>query len=463
MVDIALINGTVITMNPQRKVIYGGAVAVEGSKIRDVGKTSEIRDKFSIDREINCKGKLILPGLIDTHVHLGQALLRACADDLPLIKWLNDRVLPLQGIGYKEGDGKLSAQLCALEMIKSGTTTFIEALLHWKYIGEIIQGIVESGMRGAVSKSLMNVPGYANYPEAIPECMREEGEQTLKQTDKLIRKWHGEADNKIHIWYGLRTPGGATVDFYRECVEKAKKNNTGITIHLAEIKDDVRYIKDEFNMTPMEFMENCNIIGENVIYAHGVWIPKEDFKLLKKHDCTLSHNPASNLKLGSGIAPIPEMIESGVNVSLGCDGGPSNDNYDLIRDMKLTALIHKGRLLNPTVLPAETVLEMATLNGAKPTLWGKEIGSLEPGNLADIIIVNLNKIHSAPVRNPISNLVYAGHEGNVETTIINGEIIMKNRKVITLDEREVLEEVIETAPDLDKRLNLNIDTRWPTK
>ncbi|KXB00487.1 hypothetical protein AKJ48_01320 [candidate division MSBL1 archaeon SCGC-AAA261O19] len=463
MTDIALTNGTVITMNQRREVIYDGGVAIEGNKIAEVGKTSEIKEKTSIDREIDCQGRLILPGLIDTHVHLGQALIRACADDLPLVPWLNERVLPLQGIGYQEGDGKLSAQLCTLEMIKSGTTTFVEALLHWKYIDEMTQAVAESGMRGAVSKSLMNLPGYADQPEAIPECMREDGEETLKQTEKMIKKWHGEENNKIHIWYGPRTPGGATVEFYRECAEQADKHDTGITIHLGEVKDDIQYMKNEFDMTPMEFMEHCNLVGENVIYAHGVWIPEEDFKLLKEHECTVSHNPASNLKLGSGIAPIPEMLDAGVNVGLGCDGGPSNDNYDLIRDMKLAALIHKGRLLDPTVMPAETVLEMATVNGAKPTLWGGDIGSLEPGTLADLIVVNLNKTHSAPVRNPISNLIYAGHEGNVETSIIDGEIVMENREVKTLDEKKILEEVIELAPELDQRLDLDIDTRWPTK
>ncbi len=463
MVKIALTNGTVVTMNGEREVIRNGSVAINGNEIIDVGKTNRIKKDYSIDKELNCKNKIILPGLVDTHVHLGQALIRACADDLPLVPWLNERVLPLQGIGYEKGDGKLSAKLCALEMIKSGTTTFVEALLHWKYIEEMIEAVKESGMRGAVSKSLMNKPDYADQKNAIPQCMREEGQKTLKQTEKLIQKWHGDANNRIHIWYGLRTPGGATVDFYRKTSRKAKEHETGMTIHLAEVKDDVRYMKNEFGMTPMEFMEHCNIVGENVIYAHGVWVPEKDFKILRKNNCTISHNPASNLKLGSGIAPIPEMIDSSVNVALGCDGGPSNDDYDMIREMKLAALIHKGRLKNPTVLPAEKVLEMSTINGARSTLWGNDLGSLEKGKIADLIVVNLNKVHSAPVRNPISNLVYTGHGGNVETSIIDGNIVMEDGEVKTLNEEKILKEAIKQAPEIDKRLELNIDTRWPTK
>lgn len=461
--DIALTKGTVVTMNERREVIRDGAVAIEDNKIADVGKGDEIKDKYSIDREIDCEGKLVLPGFVDSHIHLGQALIRACADDLPLVPWLNERVLPLQGIGYEEGDGKLSAELCTLEMIKSGTTTFVEALLHWKYIDEMTEAVEESGMRGAVSKSLMNLPGYADQPEAIPECMREDGEETLKQTEKLINKWHGEANDRIHIWYGLRTPGGATVDFYRESAKRAKEHDTGLTIHLGEVKDDIQYMREEFDMTPMEFMEHCNLVGENVIYAHGVWIPEEDFKRLRDNNCTVSHNPASNMKLASGFAPIPEMLDAGVNVALGCDGGPSNDDYDMIREMKLAALIHKGRLLEATTMPAEKVLEMATINGAKPTLWGKDIGSIETGTLADLIVVDLNKAHSAPVRNPISNLVYTGHGGNVETTIIDGNIVMENREVKTLDEDDVLGRAREKAPEIDQRLDLDIDTRWPVR
>lgn len=463
MADIALTNATVVTMNGRREIIRDGAVAIEGNKIVAVGKTDDVKKGHSIDREINCQGKLVLPGLIDAHVHLGQALIRGCADDLPLIPWMNERVLPLQGIGYQEGDGELSAKLCALEMIKSGTTTFVESMILWRYIEEMTRGVEASGIRGVVSKSVMNLPGYADQPEALPECMREDGETTIRQTLKLIKKWHGKANNRIHIWFGLRTPGGATVDFYRKVAELSRKHGTGMTIHLAEVKDDIRYMRNEFGMTPMEFMEHCGIVGEHVIYAHGVWIPKEDFERLRRTKGTVCHCPACNLKLASGFAPVPEMLEAGVNVALGCDGGPANDCYDMIREMKLAALIHKGRLLDPEVLPAETALEMATVNGARPTLWGDQIGSLEPGKLADVITVDQRKSHLVPVRNPISNLVYAGNGADVDTVIIDGRIVMEGREVNTLDEGEILQKAKELAPELDARLDLKIESRWPTK
>jgi cytosine/adenosine deaminase-related metal-dependent hydrolase len=463
MADITLTNATVVTMNERREIIRNGAVAIDGNKIVDVGKTDDVKREHSIDLEIDCRDKLVLPGLIDAHVHLGQALIRGCADDLPLIPWLNERVLPLQGVGYQEGDGELSAKLCALEMIKSGTTTFVESMLLGRYIEEMTRGVEASGIRGAVSKSLMNLPGYADQPEVIPECMREDGDTTIKQALDMIKKWHGKANDKIHIWFGLRTAGGATVEFYREVSELARKHGTGMTIHLAEVKDDIRYMKNEFGMTPMEFMEHCGIVGEHVIYAHGVWLPKEDFERLRRTKGTVCHCPASNLKLGSGIAPIPELLKAGVNVALGCDGGPSNDCYDMIREMKLAALIHKGRLLDPEVLPAETALEMATVNGAKATLWGDKIGSLESGKLADVIVVDQKKPHLVPVRNPISNLVYAGNGSDVDTVIIDGEIVMEGREVKTLDEDDIVQKTKELAPELDARLDLKIESRWPTK
>jgi len=214
-------------------------------------------------------------------------------------------------------------------------------------------------------------------------------------------------------------------------------------------------------MTPMQFMEHCGLVGRHVIYAHGVWLPKEDFTRLHETGGTVCHCPSSNLKLASGIAPVPNMLKARVNVALGCDGGPSNNSYDMIREMKLAAVIHKGYLRDPEVLPAETVLEMATLNGARATLWGEQLGSLEPGKLADIIVIDQRKPHLVPVRNPISNLVYAACGDDVDTVIIDGKIVMQGRQVKTIDEREVIERAQELGLKVDKRLGLDIGPSWP--
>ena len=461
MKNIVLTHATVVTMNKQRKIVRDGAVIIEGNKIVDVGKTSEIKKKHAIDAEINCENKLVLPGFVDCHVHLAQALIRGCADDLSLVPWLRERVLPMQGT-YSAKEGKLSAELCILEMIKSGTTAFVESLLHWRYGFDEIARVVEaSGMRGALSKSLMNLRGYADQPDAIPEGMVEDGETTMKQTLEMIKKWHGKANDRIHVWFGARTPGACTVEFYKEIAEQARKHRTGITIHLGEVKQDIDYMRKEFKMTPMQFMEHCGIVGEHVIYAHGVWIPPEDFAILRKTKSTVCHCPASNLKLASGFAKVPEMLAAGVNVALGCDGGPSDNCYDMIREMKLAAVVHKGRLLDPLVLPAEQVLEMATINGARATTWGENLGSLERGKLADLVVVDQRKPHLVPVRNPISNLVYAANGGDVDTVIIDGKIVMQDREVKTMDEPAILERVQKEGLAPDKKLGLDINSSWP--
>jgi len=461
MADILLTKSTVVTMNYRREMIKDGAVAIEGNKIIDIGKTEKIKSSHKADFEIDCEGKLILPGFVDCHVHLAQALIRGCADDLPLIPWLRERVLPLQGT-YTHKDGELSAKLCCIEMIKSGTTTFVESLLHWRYgFNEVAKVVKEIGIRGVLSKSLMNLRGYADQPNAIPESMAEEGETTMRQTVEMLKKWHGKANNRIHVWFGARTPGACTVDFYREMGERASKYKTGITIHLGEVKQDIKYLRKRFKMTPMEFMRHCGLVGPHVIYAHGVWIPPKDFKILRETGGTVCHCPTSNLKLASGFAPIPEMLEAGVNVALGCDGGPSNNCYDMIREMKLAALVHKARFLDPEVLPAETVLEMATLNGAKATLWKNELGSLEIGKLADIIVVDQRRPHLVPVRNPISNLVYAANGCDVDTVIIDGKIVMRGHKLRTMDEQDIVEKAMEAGIEVDGRLGLSIGSKWP--
>jgi cytosine/adenosine deaminase-related metal-dependent hydrolase len=461
MRNIALTHATIVTMNKRREILRDGAVVVEGNKIADVGKTSEIKKKHKIDVEIKCENKLVLPGFVDCHVHLAQALIRGCADDLSLVPWLRGRVLPMQG-AYSKKEGKLSAELCILEMIKSGTTAFVESLLHWRYGFDEIARVVEtSGIRAALSKSLMNIRGYAGQKDVIPKDMAEDGETTMKQTLEMIKKWHGKANDCIHIWFGARTPGACTVEFYKEIAEQARKHRTGITIHLGEVKQDIDYIRKEFKMTPVQFMEHCGIVGEHVIYAHGVWIPPEDFAILRRTKSTVCHCPASNLKLASGFAKVPEMLAAGVNVALGCDGGPSNNCYDMIHEMKLAAIVHKGRLLDPLVLPAEKVLEMATINGARATLWGQKLGSLERGKLADIIVVDQRKPHLMPVRNPISNLVYAANGADVDTVIIDGKIVMQNREVKTMDEQKILDMVQEEGLSPDKRLGLKISSSWP--
>ncbi|HIH96458.1 MAG TPA: amidohydrolase [Thermoplasmata archaeon] len=458
MTTILLKNGTILTMDSKRRIIQDGSVVIEGNRVVEVGKSEKI--DYKAEHVIDCKGKLILPGLIDSHLHLAQALLRGSADDLALIPWLSRRVWPLQS-SYDHELGKLSAQLCCIELIKSGTTTFIEAMLNTKYgFDGIAEAVKNIGLRGVLSKIVMDRPYYAD--KKVYEGMVESKEESMKEAIAMIEKWHHKANDRIHVWFGPRTPGACSPSFYQEISEKAKKYKVGVTLHLAETKEDVDYLKREFGMTPMQFMKRCELLGKHVVYAHGVWMTDEDFPILKESGSTVCHCPSCNLKLASGFAPILKMLAHGINVSLGCDGAPCNNTYDLIREMRLAALIHKGRLLDSQVLPAERVLELATLNGARATQWNGKLGSIEPNKLADIIVVDMIKPHLLPIRNPVSTLVYSANGSDVEAVIVDGKLVMENRELKTVDEAKILDKVQAKGLLLDERAGLKIGPNWPS-
>jgi len=277
----------------------------------------------------------------------------------------------------------------------------------------------------------------------------------------MLRKWHRH-DGRIQVWFGPRTPGACTPELYREIVELARQHRTGITMHLAEVKDDVDYTKREFGKLPAEFAQDLGLVGRNVLLAHTVWLTQPEIEILGRSNTNTVHCPSSNMKLGSGTAKIPEMIEAGVNVSLGCDGGPSNNTYDMLREMKIAALLQKVRVHDPTRLRAETVLEMATINGAKAVGLEHEIGSLEEGKKADIIVLELRKPHLTPIFSLASNLVYAASGGDVETTIVDGRILMENKRLLTLDEDKVLMEAERRGRSLLERSGVKVRSAWKT-
>jgi cytosine/adenosine deaminase-related metal-dependent hydrolase len=286
--------------------------------------------------------------------------------------------------------------------------------------------------------------------------MIEDGETCLREVEAHFKHWNGKANDRIRIWYGARSLGGCTPQLYKQISEGANRLGTGVTIHLSEVQEDVRYTKKEFGMLPAEFMDQVGLVGPNIVYAHGVWLTEKEWALLARKHANLAHCPSSNMKLSSGIASVPEMLQAGVNVGLGCDGGPSNNCYDMIREMKTASLLHKVRTLDPLTMNAETVLEMATLRGASAVGLERKIGSIEVGKKADLILLNLQKPHLTPTFNPISSIVYAGEGPDVETVIIDGKMVMENRVVKTLDEERIIHVASERAGKLVKRAGLSI-------
>ena len=457
-------NATIITMNPEREILNDGAIAVQGNRIVAIDKTSVLRARYQDEEVVDAGGKLIIPGLIDTHVHLAQALIRGCADDMALIQWLCERVWVLQG-NYTNEDGYVSARLCIAEMLKSGTTTFLESMLAHRYgFDGIAQAVIESGVRACLAGIVMDIGTYATQEEnAMHRGLIESREMSLLGVLDMHSKWQGAGNDRLHVWFGPRTPGGVTPELYREMSTLARQRDMGITMHLAEVEADKIFLQEKYGLSPVLFADSVGLLGPKSVMVHMVWLTEEDIQRLAETGTHVSHNPSSNSKLASGVCKVPQMLQQGVNVCLGCDGGPSNNDYDMIREMKIAAIIHKAVSLDPLIIPAETVLEMATINGARALGLEHEIGSLEVGKKADFVLVDLDRLHTTPSPNPISTLVYTATGGEVDTVVVDGRIVVKERQLLTMDEEEIKRQARAHATQVYQRAGITIKPRWPIK
>jgi cytosine/adenosine deaminase-related metal-dependent hydrolase len=457
-------NATIITVDPKRRIIYGGAIAVSGSRIAGVGKRQDIINQFGQEDQErhNLEGMVVIPGLINTHVHQSQALIRGCADDMALIDWLIKRVWVLQG-NYDEDDGRVSAELCILEILKSGTTAFVETMIAGHYGFDGIARVVQSsGIRAALSKIIMDISTYAEEDaNSMHVGMREDPIESFQDALTMHEKWEGGADGRIQVWFGPRPPGGCSSELYRKMMGAANERGMGVTVHMAEVKEDVEYLRNSFDMTPVEYCESVGMVGPRVLLIHCVQLEGDDIIRLADTGTHVTHNPLSNSKLASGIAPIAEMLEAGVNVSLGTDGGPSNNGYDMINDMRWASYLQKIRRDDPTVTPAEAVLEMATINGAKAMGLEDQIGSIEVGKQADFTALNMNKPRLTPAPDPVSAIVFAGCGSDVDTVVIGGKLVVKGGEVLTMDEGRILTEANERARKVYERAGINYGPRWP--
>ncbi len=423
---------------------------VEGNMIAEIRGPAGGRAEKA-EEKISAKGMAVIPGLIDAHVHLAQSLLRGCADDLSLVEWLRQRVWPIQGC-FTEEDGRVSAELSMLEMIRSGTTSFVGVDVVSRYgFDGIGKSVVKAGMRGALAKTIMDSPGYGRKGTIMPAGLVEEKEACIKEAKSMVKKWNGIKGGLVKTWLAPRSLGGCSRELYEEVADLAEEQKTRVTMHLAEVKEDVRYAKQNFGMTPFEFIEEAGLAGQGSLFAHMVWLTDGDIGRVAETKANVAHCPSSNLKLASGIPRIPEMLEAGANVGLGCDGAPCNNSYDMIREMKIAAVIQKGRLLDPLTMPATTVLEMATVRGAKAMGMGSEIGSIEVGKKADLVLIDLKKPHLTPFRDVVSNIVYSAMGSDVDTVMADGKLLLRHGKALTLDEERIVGEAQRRQDELISR------------
>ena len=387
-----------------------------------ISEISNQIDEANADKIIDAEGKILLPGLVNTHTHLSMTLFRGLADDLSLDSWLNDHIWPMEA-NLNSDYCYIGALLGAVELIKSGTTTFSDMYF---YMEDVARAIDVSGIRAVLSYGMID----------FSDEQRREDE--LKKNLSLYEECNGMADGRIKVFLGPHSPYTASKELLMKTRQLADEYNMGIHIHVSETQKEVNDSLDEKDLRPFEYLEKIGFLGPDVLAAHCVWLNDDEIEIIKNHDVKVSHNPCSNMKLASGIAPVSKLMEKGVCVSIGTDGASSNNNLDLIEELKTASLLQKVSTLDPKVLNSDEAIEMATIRGAEALGLAEEIGSIEVGKKADIILIDTNSANMTPDSSSLSsNIVYSANGSNVDTTICNGKILMENRKLTFLDEEEI--------------------------
>lgn len=447
-------------MDPQRRIIKEGAVAFEDDRIIDVGKSSELKRKFPAAEVTDAKGKIVLPGLIDSHVHLTQTLARGLADQVHVPDWLYERILPYE-MTLTPDDVYYNALLCCLEMIRTGTTCFADpGGYQMEHAGRAVE---ESGMRGILAIASVDKLD-AQHP--LPKQLQMSTDQVVKANEQLIRTYHGKANDRIRVWAALRGMLNVTKDLIVKLNHLAKQHHTGIEVHAAFWKDNVKWVKEQTGFTDVKYLENLGVLGPNWMMIHMGWVTEDEIEILSKRDVKISYCPGPGMKmpLGTNVnKKIPLMIKKGVKVSLGCDSTAANNSLDMFRAMWLNATIHKEMHLDSMLMTPEETVEMATIQAARCLLWDQDIGSIETGKKADLIILNQRRSNLAPIHDfsLIPNLVYSGDGSNVETVIVNGRTVMNNKQVLTINEEEVLQNVQKCSDRIIERLPYKLQPTWP--
>ena len=402
-----------------------------------IAEISDEIDDSNADKIIDAEGKILLPGLINTHTHLSMTLFRGLADDLSLDSWLNDHIWPMEA--NLNGDYcYIGALLGAVELIKSGTTTFSDMYF---YMEDVARAVEDAGIRAVLSY------GMIDFGDA------ERREAEINENMALYDACNGMADGRIKVFFGPHSPYTASEELLVKVRELADEHNIGIHIHVSETQKEINDSLDERGIRPFEYLEKIGFLGPDVVAAHCVWLSDEEIEIIKKHGVKVSHNPCSNMKLASGVAPVSKLIENDICVSIGTDGASSNNNLDLIEELKTASLLQKVSTLDPKVLTSDEAIEMATIKGAEALGLDDEIGSIEVGKKADIILIDTNSANMVPDSSSLSsNVIYSANGSNVDTTICNGKILMENKKLTTLDEDEIYAKAKQAIKELKEAI-----------
>ena len=430
MMKLLIKNALILTVNPKNEVLENADIAVEDGCLLAVGKVPE---NFLPDKVIDASDQIALPGLINAHTHIPMSLFRNYADDLPFWPWLLEKIKPAEDHLSAE-HVYWGAKLGVLELIQSGVTCFSDMYF---YMNEVATVVKESGIRACLSGVLLEVDDL--------------GPTFMKAAVDFHDSWHGKADGRINAFFGPHSMYLCGPEYLRETTEEALKRKSVIHIHLAESRQEVADCLEKYGKSPVQHLAELGMFACRTAAAHCVHVSADDIKLLKQHKVSVLNNPTSNMKLANGFAPIDALLKKGVNVALGTDGSASNNNVNMFEEMHLAALVNKAVNEDAESVPAQQVLRMATINGAKALGLENEIGSLEVGKRADLILLDANKPHYFPRHNPVSSIAYSAQAADVSTVLVNGQVLLENYQLKTIDLQETMQEAERMAFDLVRR------------
>jgi len=422
--DLLVTGGTIVTMDGARTILDDGAVVVKSDTIIAVGRRAELELKYVASQTIDAKGKLVLPGFINGHTHVPMTLFRGIHDDVTLNDWLYKYIFPAEAKNVNEEFVRWGTRLAAAEQIRAGVTTFADMYYFEDAVAEETKA---AGMRGVLGETFIDFPAPDNKSEA----------EALVYTNKFLKKWQG--DPLIHAAAAPHSIYTCSQKTLQDAAALARKYHAPILIHTGEMKKEWDDSQKQNGMSPVQYLDKIGLLGPDVVSAHCIFVDEADRKTLAQRQVGCVHNPSSNMMIASGVAPVPEMRAAGVAVGLGTDGpAGSNNDLDLMEEMDLAAKLAKITKMNPLALNAKAVVEMATIDGAKALHMEKEIGSLETGKKADLVLISLDKPNAVPMYDIYAQLAYALKGSDVETVVIGGRVVLRDQKLLTVNELEAI-------------------------
>jgi len=441
MKSILIKGGTLVTMD-SRDAIVRGDLLIRDGRITSLGETAQTADIV-----IDAVGCAVIPGFIQSHIHLCQTLFRGAADDRLLLDWLKKRVWPMEA-AHTAASVKASARLGVAELIKGGTTCALtmETVNHTEEVFKVVE---DSGFRATVGKCMMD------KGDEVPSALHEETETSIKESLALLETWHGKAEGRIRYCFAPRFALSCTRELLARVAQLARERHVLVHTHASENRNECALVESETGLRNVAYLDSLGLSGRHVVLAHCVHLDAAELETLAKTRTNVAHCPSSNLKLGSGIAEIASMLDQGVSVSLGADGAACNNRLDMFTEMRSMALLQKS-LHGPDVIPAKQALRLATIGGARALGLEKQIGSLEAGKQADVAVVNLRSLHSSPYQDPVSALVYSAQTSDVQSVVIDGQVVMKDRELLTMDERAVIEDASRAGTELINRAGIRV-------